>query len=200
MSWYLVFLAAVAMQRLGEMFLTARHTRWALARGGIEYGTEHFGAMKALHTAFLIGCAVEVVLLRRAFSPWVGVPMLVLVALAQGLRLWTMRTLGPSWNARVLVVPGAPVVCGGPYRWVRHPNYAAVVVEGFAVPLVNGAWITAGVFSALNVLLLARRIRCEEGALRARTDYAEKLGDVPLFLPRFATSTASGARRMPRVA
>ena len=92
--------------------------------------------------------------------------MLVLVLASQGLRWWCIATLGPRWNTRVIVVPGLPLVDRGPYRWLRHPNYVAVVVEGIALPLVHSCWVTAVVFTALNAVLLARfRIPAEERAL-----------------------------------
>jgi methyltransferase len=112
--------------------------------------------------------------------------MLALALAAQVLRYWAIRTLGPRWNVRVIVVPGAPVVTGGPYRFLRHPNYVAVVVEGFAIPLIHGAWGTALVFSAANALLLVVRIRCEERALAAHCDYAARFGAAPRFVPRRA--------------
>ena len=92
--------------------------------------------------------------------------MLALVVASQALRWWCITTLGPRWNTRVIVVPGLPLVTGGPYRWFRHPNYVAVVVEGFALPLVHTAWVTALVFTVLNIPLLAVRLRDEERALR----------------------------------
>jgi methyltransferase len=93
--------------------------------------------------------------------------MLALLAGSQALRWWCIRTLGPQWNTRVIVVPGLPLVSGGPYRWLRHPNYVAVVTEGLALPLVHTAWLTALVFTVLNAGLLTRRIRCENQALAA---------------------------------
>jgi methyltransferase len=87
------------------------------------------------------------------------------VVLSQGLRWWCIKTLGPRWNTRVIVVPGMPPVLSGPYRLFSHPNYVAVVVEGFALPLVHTAWVTALLFTVLNVPLLAVRLRVEEAAL-----------------------------------
>ena len=91
--------------------------------------------------------------------------MLLLAAASQALRWWCITTLGPRWNTRVIVVRGLPLVDGGPYRFFRHPNYVAVVVEGFALPLVGGAWITALLFTVLNAALLRVRISTEERAL-----------------------------------
>ncbi len=188
---YLAFLALVAAERGIELAVSRRNAARALARGGIEVGERHFAAMRLLHGIFLVACAAEVVWLRRPFIPALGVPMLVLVLAAQALRWWAVATLGSRWNVRVIVVPGEPAIATGPYRWLRHPNYLAVVVEGFALPLVHGAWLTAVVFSALDAWLLAIRIRAEERALADHCDYAERLGGRRRFLPtrwrRFAT-------------
>jgi methyltransferase len=81
------------------------------------------------------------------------------------LRWWCIATLGQQWNTRVVVVPGAARVAGGPYRFLSHPNYVAVVAEGAALPLVHTAWITALVFSVLNAALLRTRLKVENAAL-----------------------------------
>ena len=109
---------------------------------------------------------LEVWLGDRTFVPALGWPMLALVLAGQALRWWCIRTLGTQWNTRIVVVPGLRRVEGGPYRWFSHPNYVAVVVEGFALPLVHSAWITATAFTVLNALLLSVRIRAENTALR----------------------------------
>jgi methyltransferase len=91
--------------------------------------------------------------------------MLALVLGSQALRWWCISTLGPQWNTRIVIVPSMSAVATGPYRWLRHPNYLAVVVEGAALPLVHTAWITAVVFTVLNALLLRVRIVAEQHAL-----------------------------------
>jgi methyltransferase len=121
--------------------------------------------MVALHTALLAGCVLETGLGHRPFLPALGWPMLALALAAQALRWWCITTLGPRWNTRVIVVPGLPLVTGGPYQWLRHPNYVAVVVEGVALPLVHANWLTATGFTLLNLPLLATRLRCENAAL-----------------------------------
>ncbi len=166
MIWYTVLVLATGAERIAELVVSSRNARWSFARGGVEYGRGHFPPMVALHTGLLLACLAEVWLLDRPFLPWLGWPMLVLVVASQALRWWCIATLGPRWNTRVIVVPGLPLVARGPYRWLHHPNYVAVVVEGFALPLVHSAWITALVFTVLNaVLLLAFRIPCENRAL-----------------------------------
>jgi methyltransferase len=123
--------------------------------------------MVLLHTGLLVGALAEVLLLDRPFLPWLGWPMLALVIAAQLLRWWCIATLGRQWCTRIVVVPGSPTVTSGPYRWLKHPNYLAVVVEGFALPLVHTAWVTATVFTVANAVLLRTRIAAEEEALRA---------------------------------
>ena len=180
---YFAFLALLVGERMFELRLSARHARSALARGGVEVGERHFAVMKALHTAFFAGCVLEVWLLQRPFLPALGVPMLGLALAAQALRWWAVASLGPAWNVRVIVVPGDRLVTRGPYRFLRHPNYAAVVLEGIAVPLVHTAWLTALVFSVANAALLVVRIRSEERALARLGDGAEALAARPRFWP-----------------
>jgi methyltransferase len=145
--------------------VSQRHAVESLAHDGVEYGRRHFPAMVALHTALLIGCWVEPLALHRQFIPALAGPMLALVVAANALRWWCIATLGARWTARVIVMPGRPLVKTGPYRWFAHPNYVAVIVEGAALPLVGSAWITACTFTALNAVLLTVRVRCETRAL-----------------------------------
>ena len=162
---YLAFLALLALERMIELAVSKRNAAWSLEQGGIEYGRDHFKYMKLLHTSFFIACALEVVLLDRPFIPELGFPMLGIALLAQAIRYWVIFTLGKRWNVRVIVVPGLPAVSSGPYRLLKHPNYLAVVLEGFAVPLIHTAWITAIAFTLFNAWMLSVRIRCENEAL-----------------------------------
>lgn len=165
MTWYLTLIGAIAVERLAELVVSKRNLAWSMARGGTEHGFGHYPVMVVLHAGLLIGCVAEPLLLHRPFIPALGWPMLAIVLAAQALRWWCISTLGPQWNTRVIVVPGAARVAGGPYRWIGHPNYVAVVVEGIALPLVHSAWLTAAVFTALNALLLRTRLRVENTAL-----------------------------------
>ncbi len=165
MSWYVGLVVLVGLERLAELVVSKRNAAWSLARGGREYGAGHYPAMVVLHTALLVGAVVEVVVAERPFVPWLGWPMLAVVVAAQGLRWWCIGTLGRQWNTRVIVVPGLHLVQRGPYRWLPHPNYVAVVAEGLALPLVHTAWVTALTFTVLNAALLRVRIRTEDTAL-----------------------------------
>ncbi|MET7324575.1 isoprenylcysteine carboxylmethyltransferase family protein [Streptomyces sp. NPDC005549] len=165
MSWYALLVLAVAAERVAELVVARRNAAWTLARSGVEHGRGHYPVMVALHTGLLLCCLLEPLLADRPFVPALGWPMLALALLAQALRWWCIATLGPFWNTRVIVVPGARLVGAGPYRFLRHPNYVAVVVEVAALPLVHSAWLTAAVFSVANALLLTVRLRCENTAL-----------------------------------
>jgi len=162
---YYLLILAVAVERLAELVVSKRNAQWAMSRGGREYGLRHYPVMVVIHTLLLVGCVAEVWLLHRPFLPWLGWPMLALVVAAQALRWWCITTLGHRWNTRVIVVPDAPLVNAGPYRWLHHPNYVAVVVEGVALPLVHTAWWTALCFTVANAWLLTVRIRVENAAL-----------------------------------
>jgi methyltransferase len=121
--------------------------------------------MVVLHTGLLVGALVEAWVVRPSVPSVLAWVFVVLVLLSQGLRWWCITTLGSRWNTRVIIVPGLAPVTGGPYRWLRHPNYVAVVVEGVALPLVHLSWVTALVFTVLNAFLLRVRIRVEDEAL-----------------------------------
>ena len=174
--WFSLLVLAVGVERLAELVVSNRNSAWSLSRGGIESGRGHYPPMVLLHTGLLVGALVEVWLRRPGFVPALGWTMLALVVASQALRWWCIATLGRRWNTRVIVVPGLAAVDRGPYRWLSHPNYVAVVVEGFALPLVHGAWITAAVFTVCNAVLLAVRIGVENAALASlpRHDAADR--------------------------
>lgn len=163
-SW-LAVVGLVALERLAELVVARRNAAWSLANGGVEHGAGHYPFMVVLHTGLLAAMVVEVALLDRPFLPWLGIPAAIVALGCQGLRWWVIRTLGPRWNTRVIVIPGLAPITDGPFRWLRHPNYLAVVVEGVALPMIHTAWVTALGFSLLNALLLAVRIRTEDRAL-----------------------------------
>jgi methyltransferase len=165
MTWYLLLIGAVAVERLAEVVVAERNRSVSREHGGVEFGAGHYPVMVALHMGLLVGCLLEAFLLHRPFIPALGWAMLSIVLAAQALRWWCITTLDYQWNTRVIVIPGAARVTGGPYRFVPHPNYVAVITEGFALPLVHTAWITALVFTILNAVLLRTRIHVENAAL-----------------------------------
>jgi methyltransferase len=156
-------LVLVALQRGGELWYAERNTTTLKARGGREYGRGHYPLIVALHAAWLIAIAIGI-----RFDSAVRMLPLILFLLVQALRVWVLASLGPYWTTRIITVPDEPLVRRGPYRFVRHPNYVVVVAEMALLPLVFGQVTNAIVFSALNGVLLARRIRVEDAALDPR--------------------------------
>jgi methyltransferase len=163
---YTLLVALIVLERLGELVLSRRNASAVLARGGFEVGRGHYPVMVAVHTLFLIAQVLEVWLLERPFIPVLAGASLLALAVSMALRYWAIAHLGDRWTTRILI-ERAPRVRTGPYRFLRHPNYVAVVLEIAAMPLVHTAWCTALVFSLANAALLAVRIRTEERALGA---------------------------------
>lgn len=153
----------VVLQRLAELALARRNTRRLVARGGREAGRRHYPLFVLLHASWL-GAILATTPLDRPPS-W---PLLVLYGLLQLGRVWVIATLGPYWTTRVITLDDAPLVRGGPFRLVRHPNYWIVAAEIPLLPLAFGNWAVAIVWSALNGLLLRHRIAVETAALAPR--------------------------------
>ena len=163
MSPLYLILAIVAGQRLVELAYARRNERRLFARGAYEVGREHYPLFILLHGGWLLTMLVTV-------SPG-AVPNWTLIGVMGGLqllRLWVVASLGPYWTTRIITLPDAPLIRRGPFRFLRHPNYAVVVAEIAVLPLAFGAYGIAAVFSALNLLLLRRRIGVEERALAPR--------------------------------
>lgn len=191
---YLVVIALFALERGIELVVSVRNVAWARRRGGVESGSRHYPWMVALHAALLVAAPLEVVALDRPFVPALAAGMATLLVASQALRWWCIATLGRRWSTRVVVVPGLEPVVGGPYRWLRHPNYLAVAVEVAALPLLHGAWLTALVASLLDAALLAVRIRVEEEALAGAGPYAQRFAGCPRLVPG-AGAPGAGAPR-----
>ncbi len=171
-AWLALFLVLHAAQRASELALSARHQRALAVRGAVEHGASHFPALVALHVLFPVLLSAEVLALgARPSATWPA--WLALLLAAQALRVWTLSSLGERWTTRIWVVPAEPLVTGGPYRFLRHPNYLAVVFELLAAPMMFGACRTAIVIGVLNGFALMVRIRAEERALAGMSHTGE---------------------------
>ena len=157
----IALLAFVTLQRVVELPLAQANTKRLLAAGGHEVGASHYPLIVALHAAWLI------TLWWLAPGRPIDIPFLLLFLLIEAGRVWVLRTLGPRWTTRIIVVPGEQLVAAGPYRFVRHPNYLVVIGEVAVLPLVFGLWDIAIIFSLLNAAILTIRIRAENRALSA---------------------------------
>jgi methyltransferase len=161
---YLALLGLVAGERGAELAISSRNARRTLSLGGQESGRRLYAVMVAFHALFLPALALGAIAYPQPPSAWAWLAVAGAVA-AQALRWWAVRTLGDRWSTRVIVVPGAKPVTGGPYRFLRHPNYLAVVLEMACLPLAWGMWRLALLFTLGNAAILAFRIRDEERAL-----------------------------------
>jgi methyltransferase len=158
------FVVIVIAQRVWELALSARHARRLQARGGIETDAGHFPLLVLVHVLFPVCIVAEVVWLgARPGALWI--PWMAAWVAAHGLRFATMRALGDRWTVRIFVVPNEPLVRRGPYRFLRHPNYVAVVVELASGALMFGAWRSSVIVSLLNAVALTFRVRAEDRAL-----------------------------------
>ena len=161
-AWAAVaILGFVTLQRLVELRLADSNSRRLIANGAVEYGRGHYPFIVALHMIWLAA------LWWWAPGRPISIAFLALFVLLQLGRVWVIRTLGERWTTRIIVKPDAPLVRAGPYRLLNHPNYLVVAVEIAVLPLVFGLWQIAIVFSLLNAVILAVRIRAENGALRS---------------------------------
>lgn len=175
-------LLAVALSRLLELRRSASHQRWLLARGARPVAEPGFVAMVALHAGVLVGTAAEVIVGRRPMYPALALGAFLVLLGAEALRWWAIKSLGRQWTVRVIDSTELGIVTAGPYRWMRHPNYAAVFIEMIALPLIHTAWITASVGAAFHLYVLRRRIALEESVLLAQPAYRSAMGHRPRFL------------------
>lgn len=159
MTLAVVILALVTLQRLGELWLSNRNTKRLLAKGAHEVGRRHYPLIVAVHALWLAA------LWALARNQPVSASWLVLYVLLQVARVWVIATLGERWTTRIIILPGAPLVRSGPYRFVNHPNYLVVAGEIAVLPLVFGFWDLALIFTFLNAAVLSIRIADENKAL-----------------------------------
>jgi methyltransferase len=189
---YLVLLAAVGLGRVVELRISRTNQKDMIARGAARVSEPHFQWMVFVHTAVLIGAAAEVIFLRRPLIPALAIPMTILFLLSNALRWWVIRTLRSHWNVQIVNSAPLGVVSDGPYRWVRHPNYAAVFVELIALPLIYTAWISALVAAIGNGLVLHSRLAVEDQMLLSDASYRAAMGNKPRFLPKFNRRFSGG--------
>src|SRR5947209_7997062 len=180
---FLALLLGVALLRIFELRVSRRNQQQMVAQGATKPATQKFRRVVLVHTAVLIGAACEVVFLHRPFIPALAVVMFVLFLGSNAIRLWVVRTMGKHWNVQVMNSTSLGVVTTGPFRFVRHPNYAAVFVEVISLPLIHTAWITAVLGGIAYAVAISQRISLEESVLLANPDYRNAMAGKPRFLP-----------------
>jgi methyltransferase len=174
-------LLATGIMRLIEAAVSARRIR--LRRDIPVAEPWLFPMMVLLHVALVGAPLFEVLWFGRPFVPALAVAAGTVLILATALRVWTLRTIGRAWNVRILRPDPEAVVTTGPYAWIRHPNYLAVILEIVSLPLLHTAWIAALVLSTLNAVVLYRRIRVEEAELRSLSVWRETMANRSRLVP-----------------
>jgi methyltransferase len=183
---YTLLLVLVGMGRLLELGISRRRQREMARRGVAKVSEPHFPAMVLLHAGVLLGAGLEAWLLARPLRRAFAIPIALVLLGANGLRWWVIHTLGQHWNVQVMNSTRLGVVTDGPYSWIRHPNYVAVVLELAALPLLHGAWLTALLGTLAHLCVLRRRIAVEESVLLADPTYRRLMGSRPRFIPKVA--------------
>jgi methyltransferase len=155
----IVILGLVTLERIAELWLARSNTQRLLAEGAREHAPGHYPPIVAVHAAWLASLW-WLALARPIDGFWLALFVLIEIG-----RIWVLVSLGKRWTTRIIVLPDAPLVRRGPYRFVNHPNYVVVVAEIAVLPLVFGLWEISLLFSVLNAVLLTLRIRAENRAL-----------------------------------
>lgn len=186
--FYLLFAFSI-IQRLTELWLSRRNVQYLMEVGfARRESINDLTQMVALHLCWFVAMIAESFLLPREIPRLLGIASLAVFLSAQALRSWTINSLGKHWNIGVLSPNSRPTnerlfIDDGPYRYVRHPNYTAVIMEFLALPIMGGAYITAVIFSIANWFILRRRMKIEEEFLFAREGYREIMGSKPRLIP-----------------
>lgn len=170
--FFWLFIAFVILQRLAELIIAKRNEKRMLAKGAVEFDRDGYKFIVLMHTLFFLSLLSEKIYFNRGLNAY-WIILIILFFLAQLLRYWAIISLGEFWNTRIIVLKGKPLIKKGPYRFLSHPNYMAVITEIAVIPLIFSCYITAIVFSVLNLLAITRRIKIEDAALKTLTGYFE---------------------------
>ncbi len=180
---YIYFLVLNAIEMVVESWISFRNSRALLQKGAVEIAPFLLPVMAILYGVMYFGSLAEYLYFRREISMTWALSFGILFCLAKALKFWAIATLGSFWTMRVLILPESRVVTGGPYRWIRHPNYVAVLMEIAATTLIGKCFYTFGIVIILFSVTLVFRIHYEENALKEYTDYGDQMGIRHRFLP-----------------
>lgn len=169
---FTIFIAVIILQRITELVIAKKNEREMKSQGALEFGQSHYPFIVAVHSLFFVVYIIEVSLFSNELSPFWTI-LFSLFLLTQAGRIWALKSLGPYWNTKIIVLPNATVVKKGPYQFIKHPNYAIVTAEFIIIPLMFQAYFTAVIFTILNIIILMIRIPAEENALKELTAYEQ---------------------------
>ncbi len=164
MTSFIIFLSIIIIQRISELILSKRNENYLISKGAIEYDKEGYKYIVLMHNLFFISVITEYVFLERQINEYWKILLIIFIC-TQLLRYWAIFTLGKRWNTKILVLPNTEPIRSGVYKYLKHPNYIAVIIEIAIIPLLFSCYYTAIVFSIINLIVLQRRIRIEEEAL-----------------------------------
>lgn len=156
--YFIIFICFFIFQRLSELYIAKQNQKWLLQQGAVEYGREHYPYIVAMHTLFIVSIIAEYY--YRVEPPMQPVLLAVFIVLLI-FKFWVISSLGKYWNTRIFRVPGSVPVAKGPFKFLRHPNYVEVICEIAVIPLIFHLYYTAVIFTVLNAIMLAVRIRVE---------------------------------------
>ncbi len=164
MTFFIIFLSIIIIQRISELILSKRNENYLRSRGAVEYDKKGYKYIVLMHNLFFISVITEFVFLERQLNEYWKVLLIIFIC-TQLLRYWALFSLGKRWNTKILVLPNTEPIRSGLYKHLKHPNYIAVIIEIGVIPLLFSCYYTAVVFSILNLIVLKRRIRIEEKVL-----------------------------------
>jgi len=164
MTFFIIFITVVIVQRISELILAKKNERYLKSNGAIEYDKKGYKYIVLMHNLFFISVITEFLFMERQINEYCKILLIIFIC-TQLLRYWAIFTLGKRWNTKILVLPNTEPIRSGVYKYLKHPNYIAVIIEIAIIPLLFSCYYTAVVFSILNLIVLKRRIRIEEEAL-----------------------------------
>lgn len=164
MTYFIIFILILAVQRISELFLSKKNENYLKYQGALEYDKEGYKYIVLMHNLFFISLVFEFFLLHRHLNKYWAILFIIFIC-TQGLRYWAIFTLGKRWCTKILVLKVTELIQKGPYKYFKHPNYIAVILEFAAIPLLFSCYFTTIIFSTLNLIAIRRRIRIEEQAL-----------------------------------
>jgi len=164
MTFFIIFITVVIVQRISELILAKNNEQYLKSNGAIEYDKKGYKYIVLMHNVFFISVITEFLSLERHLNEYWKVLIIIFICM-QMLRYWAIFSLGKRWNTKILVLPNTEPIRSGLYKYLKHPNYIAVIIEIGVIPLLFSCYYTAIVFSILNLIVLKRRIRIEEEAL-----------------------------------
>ncbi|MFC4322729.1 isoprenylcysteine carboxyl methyltransferase family protein [Litchfieldia salsa] len=180
---FCLFFLFLVTQRITELIIAKKNEKWMKSNGAFEVGQEHYNLIVSTHVLFFMSFCIEVLLKGIELSQIFPI-IFTFFILSQFMRIWAIASLGRYWNTKIIIMPNAEIIKKGPYQYLRHPNYVVVTLELIIIPLLFNAYITATIFTLLNVLVLSIRIPAEEKALELLTNYEEQFSKTGRFIPK----------------